>query len=163
MERISLLITGGTIDKVYDEGTGTLIFTKTNIPKILKTAKISTKVDFKELMLVDSLNMTKDQRNSIISSCSLSKNSKIVITHGTDTMVETAKEIASKNLNKTIIITGAMIPYALKNSDSTFNLANALAYVLTLKAGVYIVMNGRYFHWDNVQKNKTLGIFETVR
>lgn len=162
METISLLITGGTIDKVYDKINGSLSFSKSNIPAILNTSRINTQIDITELMLVDSLDMTHEQRTEIVDACKNTQHSKIIITHGTDTMAETAKEIAKENFHKTIVLTGAMIPYTLLNSDSTFNIASSIAYVQTLKPGIYIVMNGQYFNWDNVKKNKKLGVFQTL-
>lgn len=162
IEKIDLFTTGGTIDKIYNPLIGKLYFGSSNIPHILTTANLTEKVDIQHLMAVDSLEMTSEQRKEIVSACITSHSDKIIITHGTDTMVATATEIAAKNLKKTIILTGAMVPYSLENSDATFNIANALAFVKTLKKGVYIVMNGHAFLWDNVQKNKQLGVFQSL-
>ena len=163
MGKIDLFTTGGTIDKIYKPLTGNLSFGTSNIPKILSTANLSENIDIQSLMKVDSLDMTAMQRKEIVAACITSHSNKIIITHGTDTMVETATVIATKKLKKTIILTGAMIPYSLEDSDATFNIANALGFVKNLKKGVYIVMNGQCFPWDNVQKNKQLGIFESIK
>ncbi len=158
--KIQLFTTGGTFDKEYNELTGELYFNKSHIHEILKLGRCKVPVTVKNLMMIDSLQMTSSHREVITQNCIDSKSSKIVITHGTDTMVTTAKNIASKNIAKTIVLTGAMIPYKFKSSDGIFNLGSSLAFVQTLPHGVYISMNGQIFKWDNVQKNKHLGIFE---
>lgn len=162
MSAISLFITGGTFDKQYNNLKGELDFSKSSISEIIRDSRTTLNIEVDELMLVDSLEMTEAQRKQIVTACVSIKNDKIIITHGTDTIVETAKEIASKNIDKTIILTGAMIPYTIQKSDSAFNLATALGFVQTLKTGVYIVMNGRYFLWNNVKKNKELGVFQNL-
>ena len=161
-ETISIFGTGGTLDKVYNETQGALSFEKSQLAETLKQSRSNTKIEFQELMLVDSLDMQTSQRAAIVSQCKNAVNSKIIITHGTDTMVTTAAEIAKENLKKTIVLTGAMIPYQVHNSDALFNLGTALAFVQTLPIGVYIAMNGRYFPWNDVQKNKELGVFENL-
>lgn len=162
MVSISIFITGGTIDKSYNQLEGELFFSNTYIPEIIKHSRTTLNIHIEELMLVDSLEMTATQRETIVNSCVASKQEKIIITHGTDTMVETATEIARKNLDKIVILTGAMIPYSIEKTDAVFNLASSLAYAQTLENGVYVVMNGHYFNWDNVKKNKDLGVFQTL-
>tara|TARA_B100000809_G_scaffold95005_1_gene93657 strand:+ start:13630 stop:14118 length:489 start_codon:yes stop_codon:yes gene_type:complete len=162
MEAISLFITGGTLDKVYNETLGELTFHNTHLAEMLGQARSSINIELQELMLVDSLEMSSSQRTHIVTQCKKTTNLKIIITHGTDTMVHTAAEIAKENLQKTIVITGAMIPYKVNNSDSLFNLGSSLAFVQTLPIGVYIVMNGECFHWNDVRKNKSLGVFENL-
>ena len=158
---IQILITGGTFDKSYNHITGDLFFEKTHIPEMLKRSKCRLNVDVKTLMMIDSLEMTKKDIEKIIDECKKTKSSRIVITHGTDTMVNTAEKIAEKIKNKTIVLTGAMIPYAFgSSSDGFFNLGSALSFVQTLENGVYIAINGQYFDFDKVEKNKLKGYFE---
>ena len=158
---IQILITGGTFDKSYDHITGNLFFEKTHLPEMLKRSKCRLNVNVKTLMMIDSLEMTKKDIEKIIDECKKTKSSRIVITHGTDTMVNTAKKIAEKIKNKTIVLTGAMIPYAFgSSSDGFFNLGSALSFVQTLKNGIYIAINGQYFDYDKVEKNKLKGYFE---
>lgn len=160
---IRAFVTGGTFDKEYDELTGTLFLRNTHVPEMLRRGRCGLDVQVETLMMVDSLDMTDGQRNSIAGACLKAVESHIVITHGTDTMVETAQVIAASNTNKTIVLTGAMVPYAFGSSDGLFNLGSALSIVQTLPAGVYIAMNGRCFAWDNVRKNRELGVFEAAR
>ncbi len=158
---IQILITGGTFDKSYNHISGDLFFEKTHIPDMLKRSKCRLNVDVKTLMMIDSLEMTQKDIEKIIDECKKTKSSRIVITHGTDTMVNTAKKIAEKIKDKTIVLTGAMIPYAFgSSSDGFFNLGSALSFVQTLKNGVYIAINGQYFDYDKVEKNKLKGYFE---
>lgn len=158
---IQILITGGTFDKSYNHISGDLFFEKTHIPEMLERSKCRLNVDVKTLMMIDSLEMTKKDIEKIIDECKKTKSSRIVITHGTDTMVNTAKKIAEKIKNKTIVLTGAMIPYAFgSSSDGFFNLGSALSFVQTLKNGIYIAINGQYFDYDKVEKNKLKGYFE---
>ena len=158
---IQILITGGTFDKSYNHISGDLFFEKTHIPEMLERSKCRLNVDVKTLMMIDSLEMTQKDIEKIIDECNKTKSSRIVITHGTDTMVNTAKKIAEKIKNKTIVLTGAMIPYAFgSSSDGFFNLGSALSFVQTLKNGVYIAINGQYFDYDKVEKNKLKGYFE---
>ena len=158
---IQILITGGTFDKSYNHISGDLFFEKTHIPEMLKRSKCRLNVDIKTLMMIDSLEMTKKDIEKIIDECKKTKSSRIVITHGTDTMVNSAKKIADKIKDKTIVLTGAMIPYAFgSSSDGFFNLGSALSFVQTLKNGVYIAINGQYFDYDKVEKNKLKGYFE---
>ena len=158
---IQILITGGTFDKSYNHISGDLFFEKTHIPEMLERSKSRLNVDVKTLMMIDSLEMTKKDIEKIIEECKKTKSSRIVITHGTDTMVNTAEKIAEKIKNKTIVLTGAMIPYAFgSSSDGFFNLGSALSFVQTLENGVYIAINGQYFDFDKVEKNKLKGYFE---
>lgn len=159
---IRLFITGGTFDKEYNEINGQLFFEDTHVPEMLELGRCKLDVNIRTLMMIDSLDMTDDDRNIIAHNCIQCDEDKIVITHGTDTLVETAKILADKVKDKTVILTGAMIPYKFGSSDGLFNLGAALAFVQTLPAGIYISMNGKYFHWNNVRKNKELGLFEEI-
>ncbi|OFY62808.1 MAG: asparaginase [Bacteroidetes bacterium RIFCSPLOWO2_02_FULL_36_8] len=157
---IKLFVTGGTFDKEYNELDGTLYFKDSHINEMLLLGRSRLDISIRTLMLVDSLEMTEADRQLIVQNCKRAKEDRIVITHGTDTMVETAKILASANVPKTIILTGAMIPYKFGSSDGLFNLGASLAYVQVLPNGVYVVMNGKYFNWDRVRKNKGTGLFE---
>jgi len=159
---IKIFITGGTFDKSYDYINGKLFFNKTHLPEMLKRSRCRLKVSVETLMMIDSLEMNKSQTENIISKCKSSKSKRIVITHGTDKMVATAKALAKSNIqDKTIILTGAMIPYAFgSSSDGFFNLGCALSFVQTLDAGIYITMQGQYFNWYEVDKNSIKGYFE---
>ncbi|MEI8074572.1 MAG: asparaginase domain-containing protein [Bacteroidota bacterium] len=159
---IRIFITGGTFDKEYNELNGQLYFKDTHIQELLKLGRCRVDVDIRTLMMVDSLEMTDDDRQLIARQCQNSEEDKIIITHGTDTMAETAVVLAKETKDKTIVLTGAMIPYKFGSSDGLFNLGSALAFVQALPKGVYVAMNGRYFTWDNVRKNKQSGGFEEV-
>jgi L-asparaginase len=159
---IRILVTGGTFDKEYDELNGTLFFKDTHLPEMLKLGRCKLDVDIRSLMLVDSLDMTDQDRQLIVDHCSKIKEDRILITHGTDTMDQTARAIAEANLSKTIVLTGAMVPYKFGSSDGLFNLGSALAFVQTLPHGVYIAMNGRCFSWNHVRKNRSTGEFEEI-
>ena len=151
---VRILITGGTFDKEYDEIIGKLYFKDTHMREILDLGRSKLDVKIRTLMLLDSLDMTDDDRNVILDNCKRVSESQIVITHGTDTMTDTAKVLAEASMEKTIVITGAMIPYKFGSSDGLFNFGGALAFAQSLPHGVYIAMNGRYFDWNKVQKNK---------
>lgn len=157
---IKIFITGGTFDKEYDEISGQLYFKDTHLPQMLKMGRCRLDIDYRMLMMIDSLHMQSEDRALIAEQCKKAGERQIVITHGTDTMVETARLLGEQITDKTIVLTGAMIPYAFGSSDGLFNLGSALSFVQTLPPGVYIAMNGRVFRWDNVRKNKELGIFE---
>jgi len=159
---IRIFITGGTFDKEYNELNGQLYFKDTHILELLKLGRCRVDVDIRTLMMVDSLEMTDDDRQLIARQCQNSEEDQIIITHGTDTMAETAAVLAKETKDKTIVLTGAMIPYKFGSSDGLFNLGSALAFVQALPKGVYVAMNGRYFTWDNVRKNKQTGGFEEV-
>ena len=145
--QIRLFITGGTFDKEYNELNGKLFFEDTHVPEMLDLGRCKLDVNIRTLMMIDSLEMSDEDRDIIAHNCVQCEEEKIVITHGTDTMVETAKILAEKITDKTIVLTGAMIPYKFGSSDGLFNLGAALAYVQTLPTGIYIVMNGKYFNW----------------
>jgi len=159
---IRIFVTGGTFDKEYNELNGQLFFKDSHIQEILKLGRCKAEVNVRTLMLVDSLEMTDADRKIITDNCRLADEKRIVITHGTDTMITTAKVLAENIHDKTIVITGAMIPYKFGSSDGLFNLGSALAFAQTLPAGVYIAMNGRYFTWNNCKKNRQTGFFEEV-
>ncbi|MBI2136162.1 asparaginase [Candidatus Woesearchaeota archaeon] len=161
--KIRIFVTGGTFDKEYNELDGSLFFKDTHLPEMLALGRSSVPADTRTLMMIDSLDMTDADRETIASNVLKATEDKIVITHGTDTMVETAQVLAKKVKGKTIVLVGAMIPYKFGSSDGLFNLGAALAFVQTLPAGVYIAMNGRYFKWDNVRKNKKVGEFEEIK
>ena len=160
---IKIFVTGGTFDKEYNELNGELFFKETHLYEMLKLGRCRLEFDITTLMMIDSLDMTDSDRDIILENCISAKEKKIVITHGTDTMVETARVIAGSVKDKTIVLTGAMIPYKFGSSDGLFNLGSALAFVQTLPHGVYIAMNGKYFNWNNVRKNKKTGVFEESR
>ena len=159
-EGIRIFVTGGTFDKDYNEIAGELFFHHTHLPDMLKLGRCHLDVQVETLMMIDSLQMTGEDRQLILRSCRGVPESRIVITHGTDTMVETAAVLARGMTGKTIILTGAMIPYKFGSSDGLFNLGSALAFAQTLPPGVYVAMNGRYFAWDRVRKNRKTGTFE---
>lgn len=159
---IKLLITGGTFDKDYDELTGKLYFRDTHIHEMLKLGRCRLQTRVRTVMMVDSLEMTDSDRKIIEEICRKSEEEQIVITHGTDTMEETARVLGAASLPKTIVLTGAMIPYAFGSSDGLFNLGSALSFVQVLPHGVYVAMNGTYFPWNDVRKNRGLGVFETL-
>lgn len=158
--RIRILVTGGTFDKEYNEITGELFFRDTHLPRMLELARSRVEVDIRTLMMIDSREMTDEDREAIALNCLKAKESHILITHGTDTMVETAAVLAQRVTGKTIVLTGAMVPYTFGSSDGMFNLGSALAYVRVLPPGIYVAMNGRVFPWDNVRKNFKRGEFE---
>jgi len=159
---IRIFVTGGTFDKTYDEIHGRLAFGDTHLPEMLRLGRSRVEVSIRTLMMIDSLDMTDGDRELIVRNCVQCAESCIVITHGTDTMVETAGALAKGVSGKTIVLTGAMIPYAFGSSDGLFNLGSALSFVQTLPAGVYIAMNGQHFPWDRVRKNQKTGVFEPV-
>ena len=162
---IRILVTGGTFDKEYNELTGALFFRHTHLSEMLRLGRCHAEVVVETLMMIDSLDMTDDDRGRIVEECRVAEENHIVITHGTDTIIETAKELAAvfpSGGNKTIVLTGAMIPYAFGSSDGLFNLGSALSFVQVLPAGVYVAMNARCFTWDRVRKNRETGVFELV-
>ena len=159
---IRIFVTGGTFDKEYNELTGQLYFKDTHLSEMLVLGRSRLEVDVRTLMMIDSLDMTEMDRELIVDHCIKSETDKIIITHGTDTMSVTAEVLASHITNKTIVITGAMIPYKFGSSDGLFNLGSALAFVQTLPSGVYVAMNGKIFKAGKVRKNKQTGEFEEV-
>jgi L-asparaginase len=160
---IRILITGGTFDKEYNERTGQLYFKDTHLPEMLRLGRSRVEVNVRTVMMIDSLEMTDADRALIVQNCAQAPEERIVITHGTDTMTETAAAVAAAGLSgKTIVLTGAMIPYAFGSSDGLFNLGSALSFVQVLPAGVYIAMNGKCFPSDRCRKNRERGEFEEI-
>ncbi len=159
---IKIFVTGGTFDKEYNEINGELFFKDTHLRELLALGRSSLEVDITTLMMIDSLDMKVQDREIIAVNCIKAKEKRIIITHGTDTMVETARVLAEKEINKTIVLTGALIPYKFGSSDGLFNLGSALSFAQILPDGVHIAMNGRHFSWDNCRKNKKTGKFEEL-
>jgi len=159
---IKLLITGGTIDKAYNQSNGELAFEDTHFPEMLLRARAEAEISSKVLMLIDSLDMVGADRELILKHCLECDEDRVLITHGTDTMCETAKLLGESDINKTIVLFGAMVPYAVNNSDALFNLGCALGSVQLLDPGVYVAMNGRVLPWGDVQKNRDLGVFQPL-
>jgi L-asparaginase len=160
---IRIFVTGGTFDKEYNELEGSLYFKDTHLPEMLTLGRCKVEVEVQTLLMVDSLEMSHADRNLIVEQCKNTKEDRIIITHGTDTMEVTARVLGQLMKEKTIVLTGAMIPYKFGSSDGLFNLGSALAFAQTLPTGVYIVMNGKHFHWNNVRKNRNTGEFEEVQ
>jgi len=164
---IRVLVTGGTFDKEYNELNGTLFFKDTHVPEMLRLGRSRVEVRVETLMMMDSLDMRDADRTHIVGACRDAAETRLVVTHGTDTMVETARALATAGdaalAAKTIVLTGAMVPYAFGSSDGLFNLGSALSFVQVLPAGVYLAMNGRCFDWDAVTKDREAGIFREVR
>ena len=160
---IRILVTGGTFDKEYDELTGRLFFRDTHVPEMLRRGRCRLDVTLETVMMIDSLELDHDGRAAIVARAAACAERAIVITHGTDTIVETGRALALASLpGKTIVLTGAMVPYAFGSSDGLFNLGSALSFVQVLPTGVYIAMNGQHFNWDGVRKNTATGCFENV-
>lgn len=160
---IRVFATGGTFDKVYDPIKGDLTFKETHLNEMLNFVGSNLNVVIETVMLLDSLYMQEKDRKQILEKCKLCKEDKIIITHGTDTMIETAKLLGEQIKDKTIILTGAFVPYSFGKSDALFNLGCALGLIQTLDQGVYITMHGHLFRWDNVKKNEKVGKFETIK
>ncbi len=161
-EPIRILITGGTIDKEYDSLTGELTFSRSHLLNMLHQVRCKVTFILEEVMLKDSLQMMSEDRQEILKKCVNCPENKIIVTHGTDTMVETARVLGSNVKGKTVVLVGAMIPYAFGASDALFNLGCAFSAVQALEPGVYITMNGEIFDWDNVRKNRESGEFEEI-
>jgi L-asparaginase len=159
-EAIRILVTGGTFDKEYNELSGELFFKETHVPEMLRLGRSHLSLEVETLLMIDSLQMTAADRQGILDRCIAARESRIVITHGTDTMEQTAGVLGPAIQGKTVVLTGAMVPYTFGSSDGMFNLGTALAFVQTLQPGVYVAMNGRCFAWDHVRKNRDLGVFE---
>lgn len=160
--RVRLMITGGTIDKFYNQSNGELEFDKTHFPEMIQRTRIELKITPEELLLIDSLDMVESDRQLILDKCTECEEDFILITHGTDTMCETAKLLGESGMDKTIVLFGSMVPYAVNNSDALFNFGCALGSLQLLESGVYIAMNGRVLPWDNVKKNRSLGVFQPL-
>ena len=159
---IRIFITGGTFDKTYNELTGKLYFKDSHLPEMLELGRCLVPVEIRTLMMIDSLEMEEMDRDLIARHCMEADEDKIIITHGTDTMADTARFLEEKVSGKIVVITGAMVPYKFGSSDGLFNLGSAMAFVQTLKPGVYVAMNGRCFRANNVRKNKQTGEFEEL-
>lgn len=160
---IRILVTGGTFDKEYDELDGRLFFRETHVPEMLRRGRCRLEVNIETVMMIDSLELDDEGRAAIVAACRACDERQIVITHGTDTMVDTARALAAAAMaNRTIVLTGAMVPYAFGSSDGLFNLGSALSFVQVLPPGVYVAMNGQHFAWDRVRKNRGTGIFEAT-
>lgn len=159
---IRIFVTGGTFDKEYNELTGDLFFKDTHLQEMLRLGRCKLELDITTLMMIDSLEMNDERRDLVANACIQSKEEKILITHGTDTMGITAADLSEKVKGKTIVLTGAMVPYKFGSSDGLFNLGSALAFVQSLPHGVYVAMNGKIFDGNNVKKNKSTGEFETI-
>jgi L-asparaginase len=161
--RIRILVTGGTFDKEYDELTGRLYFRETHLPHMLQRGRSMLDIEVETVMMIDSLDMTDADRARIVERARDCEERAIVISHGTDTMVETAQALATSGISgKTIVLTGAMVPYAFGSSDGLFNLGSALSFVQVLPPNVYVAMNGQHFRWDACRKNRATGCFETL-
>ena len=160
--KVRLLITGGTIDKVYNQSNGELEFDKTHFTEMVKRSRVEVDLTLEEIMLLDSLDMVDKERDIIVNSCMSCEEDFILITHGTDTMCDTARLIGESNIDKTIVLFGAMVPYAVSNSDALFNFGCALGSLQLLESGVYVAMNGRVLPWDDVEKNRALGVFQSI-
>ena len=160
---IKLFITGGTIDKQYNSLDGEFVFVKTHLPEMLGQAKNKVDIEPEVLMLKDSLDMDNNDRAVILEKCKTTREEKILITHGTDTMVETAQVLGNGISNKTIVLTGAVVPFSFGQTDALFNLGTAISAVQLLPKGVFVAMNGKIFPWDNVRKNKKIGEFENIK
>jgi L-asparaginase len=161
-ESVRILITGGTIDKEYDPLRGELTFSRSHLSNMLNQVRCKVGFSLEEIMLKDSLEMRGEDREEILKRCTHCSENKVVVTHGTDTMVETAQFLGKNLRSKTVVLVGAMIPYAFGASDALFNLGCAFSAVQTLPPGVYITMNGKIFFWNNVRKNKKSGEFEEI-
>ena len=159
---LRVLITGGTFDKEYDEIRGRLFFKDTHVPEMLRLARCKLEVSVRTLMMIDSLEMTEADRKLVVESCRGCSEPRIVVTHGTDTMPETARALHEAGLGKTIVLTGAMVPYAFGSSDGLFNLGSALSFAQVLPPGVYVAMNGRVIDGLRARKNKETGVFEEL-
>jgi L-asparaginase len=161
--KIRFLVTGGTFDKEYNELTGALFFKDTHVREMLRLGRCNLDLELRTLMMIDSTEMNEVDREMILKSCAEASRERIVISHGTDTMSETARYLGERIQDKTIVLTGAMVPYTFGSSDGLFNLGSALAFVQTLPHGVYVVMNGRCFDWHDVKKNRSTGHFEKTK
>jgi L-asparaginase len=158
-----IIVTGGTFDKQYDAIKGELTFKQTHLPAILEQARVKVPVEIEINQLIDSLQMTGEHRERVLEACRAAPESSLVVVHGTDTMAQTARVVGAANLAKTVVFTGAMVPYSVQGSDALFNLGFALAMAQALPHGAYVAMNGRVFPWDDVRKDKADGVFERLR
>lgn len=159
---LRIIATGGTFDKRYDPATGVLGFADSHLPRIVERARVAGPVQVQTVMLIDSLEMLDTHRQQVLDACTAAPEAALVVVHGTDTMVETATVLGNANLPKTIVLTGAMIPYAVEDSDASFNLGAAIAFARSLAPGVWVAMNGVARPWSDVRKNRTRGVFESL-
>jgi len=159
---VRVVVTGGTFDKEYDEIRGRLYFRHTHIPEMLRLARCRVAVEVTSLMMMDSLDMADADRARVVEACRSCPEERVVVTHGTDTMAETARALVLAGTGKTVVLTGAMIPYAFGSSDGLFNLGSALSFAQVLPPGVYVAMNGRVFSGDRVRKDRETGVFEEL-
>ncbi len=161
--KIRVLVTGGTFDKEYNEINGSLYFKDTHVREMLRLGRSNLGLEIRTLMMIDSTEMTEMDRELILKACQEPGRGRVVVTHGTDTMAETARYLGERITDRTVVLTGAMVPYTFGSSDGLFNLGAALGFVQSLPHGVYVVMNGRCFDWHNVRKNRSTGYFEIVK
>ena len=159
---VRIFVTGGTFDKEYDEIRGTLYFRETHLPEMLALGRCHLEVEVETLMMIDSLEMTDNDRAVVADAVQACSERHVVVTHGTDTMVDTGRVLADRVKDKTIVLTGAMVPWAFGSSDGLFNLGSALSFAQVLPVGVYVAMNGRFFPWDAVRKDREAGRFESL-
>ncbi len=159
---LRVFVTGGTFDKEYDELSGRLYFKDTHLPEMLRLARCRVDVSVRTLMMIDSLEMTGEDHRLVVEHCRSCAEPRIVVTHGTDTMADTARALHEAAIPKTIVLTGAMIPYAFGSSDGLFNLGSALSFAQVLPPGVVVAMNGRVSPGHRVRKNRATGIFEEI-
>ena len=157
---LRIIASGGTFDKHYDAISGQLGFGDSHLPAALLRSRITLPCALEVLPLLDSLEMQDADRQRLLASCRQAPETAIVIVHGTDTMRDSARVLGAAALDKTVILTGAMIPYEIAHSDALFNLGFAIGVAQTLPSGVYVAMNGRVFAWDKVSKNRSAGVFE---
>ena len=160
--KVRILVTGGTFDKEYNERDASLFFRKTHVPEMLALGRCRVSAAVETLMMVDSLHMTAADRGKVLAACRRCLEKRIVVTHGTDTMAETARLLGRELSGKTVVLTGAMVPYKFGSSDGLFNLGSAISFAQCLPAGVYVAMNGRAFDWDKVRKNRVKSEFEAA-
>lgn len=156
---LRILATGGTFDKHYNPIAGQLGFAETHLHEVIARARITVPNQVEVVSMLDSLDMQDGDRLNVLAACQRAAEPALVIIHGTDTMRETAHVLGSARLGKTIVLTGAMIPYEIANSDALFNFGFACGIAQTLPSGVYIAMNGQIFDWDKVRKNRSEGVF----
>ncbi|MFA6030481.1 MAG: asparaginase domain-containing protein [Elusimicrobiota bacterium] len=161
--RLRVIVTGGTFDKEYNELDGSLFFRTSHLGEMLKLGRCRIPVKVQTLLMIDSLEMTARHRRKVLDAVQKCPEKRIVVTHGTDTMAETAAVLGKSVQGKTVVLTGAMVPYKFGSSDGMFNLGSALSFAQSLPAGVYVAMNGRFFPWDDVRKNRKKGEFESIR
>jgi L-asparaginase len=162
MSRIRILVTGGTFDKAYNELSGNLFFQDSHVPEMLRLGRSGLEVEIRTLMMVDSLEMSDADRQNILEHCRSCPRDRILIAHGPDRVGVTARLLGQSIRDKTVVLTGAMVPYKFGSSDGLFNLGAALAFVQVLPPGVYVAMNGRVLPWDKVRKNRKTGVFEEI-